>query len=251
MATVNSAGAVAKSQMDAQLGSPYTHFVVHTLECQITGIGIIYKAAVSAKNPITGNRDGAHITFYNAPSESGLGSADFDGSGSIIAARDDDGSGSTVISPSGRQLYDGRRLGAVSAGPTVLDFAITPEKPAAVDTSFQTAVTNPSALQDPLVQILGLRASTALVVSAVVIVGAFLSALIAFTIYFTYTHWNIMATLRDHWPTLHVALPHVHHGLPDDLYTKAVDSSKSSRVIASRRVVPMNAPVNAPVDSQA
>jgi hypothetical protein len=59
------AGVVAKATMEVKLGATYTNFVVHTLECQITGSGMIYKAAVSGEHPITGSRDWAHITYLN------------------------------------------------------------------------------------------------------------------------------------------------------------------------------------------
>lgn len=216
LAAVTSAGLVAKSQMDATLGVPYSGFVVHTLECQVTGAGMIYKAAVSAENPVTGSRDKAHITFLKEhvvfdPIEDPDAPVAADG-GSGIALPADGAIGSS------RQLAAGvhRALStaADALSPTVLDFALTPSTPAAADSSFSKAVTNPSALDDPLVQIIGLRSSAALVITAIIIVGCFLFAVITYVAHYTWSHYHIMSHLRTHWPTLHLSLPHLHLHMP-------------------------------------
>ena len=246
LAAVTRAGVVAKSQMDTVLGVPYTGFVVHTLECQVTGSGIIYKAAVSAANPVTGQRDAAHITFLsnrvafdpaNDPAAvlgfsvdasgddvdltSSTRDSGDDASGDDVdlasSTRDsgDDAIGSAILSS--RQLARGtRRLDdtTVAATSTVLNFVLTPATPAAADTSFSTAVTNPTALQDPISMILSLQSTAALFITSVIIVGGFLCAVIAYTVYYTYTHWHIMKHLRVHWPTLHLTLPHIHLHMP-------------------------------------
>jgi hypothetical protein len=217
LAAVTSAGIVAKSQMDAALGVAYTGFVVHALECQVTGSGMIYKAAVSAENPVTGSRDKAHITFLKEhvaldPIDDPTINAD------APIATDSDFALPANSAIGLRQLAAGAHRALSSAAdasaPTVLDFALTPSTPAAADTSFSKAVTNPSALEDPLVQILGIRSSAALVITAIIIVGCFLFAVITYVMHYTWSHYHIMSHLRTHWPTLHLSLPHLHLHMP-------------------------------------
>ena len=230
------AGVVAKETMDKRLGAPYSRFVVHTLECQVTGSGMIYKAAVSATHPITGGRDLAHITFLNnrdgqqvdtsydpntllgvAPDGAFYedGNAEVTASGTSGSGGSDGGSEGGGIAGARRLQHaplHHRRMQTTTSGTTytVLDSTIVSGAPAPGDTSFNSAITNQDALKDPLVEILGVKASTALVVTAVVIVGSFLLALFIFVIYYVYTHWHIFTHLREHW--------HVHSKIKDLLH---------------------------------
>ena len=116
------AAAVAKSVMDGSLqktcstcGSlSYSAFVVHVLECQSVGRGKIYKAAVTAANPVSGARDAGHVTFFDslfAPPPD-FQAAELDAYGNpLLPATDDDhyvapGEPSTSPPPGGKAGTD-------------------------------------------------------------------------------------------------------------------------------------------------
>jgi len=220
------AGVVAKATMEEKLGATYTNFVVHTLECQVTGSGMIYKAAVSGEHPITGSRDWAHVTYLNFMEGKSLDPSydpevllGVSPNGAFSGEEEDSiGAGGEVVtkgdgkeslsSPSSRLLHTTmpqqhhRRMQTTSSGITytVLDASvITGTPPATGDTSFTTAITNQDALKDPLVELLGFKTSAALVLTAIIIVGSFLLALLIFIVYYVCTHWHIMSHLRQNF----------------------------------------------------
>lgn len=208
------AGVVAKRMMEEQLGAAYTRFVVHTLECQVTGSGMIFKAAVSATHPITGGRDSAHVTYLehlagSAPDDASYdpvslvgvspdgGFSEGEDGGAANASNSAIGDGMSAISGTSRR----RSLQTTPTGPTytLLDQSIVSGPPPAEDKSFSTVITNQDALKDPFLELIGLRASGAVVLTAVIIVGTFLLALLLYTAHYVFTHSHIMSHLRDHW----------------------------------------------------
>jgi len=233
------AGVVAKATMEEKLGATYTNFVVHTLECQVTGSGMIYKAAVSGEHPITGSRDWAHITYLNymdgmavdtsydpdvllgvSPDGTFTDEEGVDAGGEATKGDNGgggDGGGVTGISgAASRRLHampqHHRRMQTTTSGIKyqVLDASVvTGTPPATGDTSFSTAITNQDALKDPLMELLGFKASAALVLTAIVIVGSGLLALIVFVIYYIFTHYHIMSHLRENFHSHTSILKHL------------------------------------------
>ncbi len=218
MQAVLDAGVVAKATMEEKLGATYTGFVVHTLECQVTGNGMIFKAAVSALHPITGLRDRAHITYLKHFSAAGIPDASYDPDSLLLDVSsdgtfsDDAGEGAEGGTGNGKDELERRRRrrrnleedvtppAAASDKPyTVLDQSIVSGTTPEADTSFSAAITNQDALRDPLLEILGLKASAALVISAIIIVGSFLLSSIIYIIYYVKKHSHIMLHLKEHW----------------------------------------------------
>ena len=200
------AAGVAKTVMDGALSAScatcgamsYTAFAVHVLECQSVGAGKIYKASVSALNPISGARDAGHVTFYNSLYQTTeVVQVDVNGE-PLPPPTDDDGyvapyaapqpgaaaankgTGFRALQAAGTSASGSAKGGGSTA---VLDAVIVPGDAssgtsAAVPGSSAAPLTNPIAVVDVFGIVLSSRAQLLLVQSAVIIVGTGLLAVI-------------------------------------------------------------------------
>jgi hypothetical protein len=177
----------------------YTAFAVHVLECQSVGAGRIFKASVSALNPVSGARDAGHLTFYNslyAPSAEPEVELDVNGNALPLPDTADDGyvapyagGGSGGASSKGstrrvlQQAGGGSSSSTGSSSTIVYDAVVVPGESssgatAVVPGSSNAPLTNPSAVVDIFGIVLSAQAQLLLVQSAVIIVGSFLLSLI-------------------------------------------------------------------------
>ncbi len=227
------AAVLAKGLMDASAAAPLTGFVVSTLQCQLVGASTIFKAAVSAIDAVSGNRAFAHVTFQHYPAGAPAAAAEppplprqLLASSRLLQVQGNSSSSSLSSAKNGMQVLLGSSVTAVippsaagtasSAAPpsTSILLSFTPlqaaQAPADASFAVRQPLTNPGALVDPLQELIGLRASTALVITALVVLGCTLGVALVYAVYFCHHHYHIFSHIRERWDYLEEYLQHSH-----------------------------------------
>jgi len=222
---VQRAAAEIKQSMEANSNLVYSDFVVSSFLCQNVANGVNIKAAISAVEPVNAKREYQWVTMQLAMSGAINNTAT---AGAATAAKLRRLKSHDAIRRHGRMLATTSSKIASAQGPSaslsasskvenvivanastasnqikssvILDQTTLPSTTAKSDASFAvTPITNPNGFDDPFTFIGGVRSAVGLVITAIIVIGCFLGALVLYVIYFIYTHRHIFAHLREHW----------------------------------------------------